>query len=206
MKNTRFSISDWVVVIVISALVLAGIITGAYFGVRAYLNSQIDQMNSEASEEVGFDDELTRGSEILDLYVNKKSGVVLFFDNKCLADDECSDYLTTVAMMTGMMKAGAPELFMFNPETAVERGDSNIDVALTRAGVSEYPTLLIVRDGRETGRYTGFDMSEDEMFALFIDNNLLDEDVLEALAAEADDAEYYEDDDAEYYDDEDIGD
>jgi hypothetical protein len=182
MKNTKFTVSDWVVVIITSALLLALLVWGILTALMSYLQTQIDAMSDQ---DIISTTDIVHGSEILDLYVNRKSALVIFIDETCSLNEECVEYLTDILGVSTILRAGSPEMLFYNVEMARSSDDTNVDVTLERARVSELPTLILLRDGIEVARHTGYDNSDNKMYELFIDNNLLDEATLDALMEEA---------------------
>ena len=99
----------------------------------------------------------------------------------CLSDTTCSDYLDVILNFASIMRDDAPDLLLFDVGSARSRGDTNVDSALSRAKVKSFPALILVRDGVETARYNGFDIKDDAPYNLFINNNLINEDLLNEL-------------------------
>lgn len=184
-RPPKFNLSDWVVMITIILLLLGGLITGAYFGIVNYIQKQSSEISLIDEDILDFDGFLfNRGSEILDIYANKKSAVIVFTDSLCLSDETCAEYLDVILSLTNMMRDDAPETLIFNTDSARSRDDTNVDSALSRAKITKFPSLILVRDGIETSRYVGSDVEADAPYDLFMGNNLIDEDLLEELLSD----------------------
>lgn len=181
-RPPKFNLSDWVVTIITSLLLLGGLAVGAYFGIMALVQNQLSGDSSVESISLDFDEALfNRGSEILDIYVNKKSAVILFVDGPCIDNEICSEYIDVVLDLMSVMRDDTPDIFLFNVDSARSKGDTNVDSVISRAKVDTFPTLVLIRDGIETFRYVGSDIEGDALYDLFISNNLIDEDLLEEL-------------------------
>lgn len=162
-KNDKFNYSDW--------LVIGGFIALILGSCGFFLFQQFQKVNTSATDIDENSFALTsadidvRGNEILSIFINKKSDILFFYDDDCLSDSTCQTYLENIQMLPILI---GTEAKLYNIDSAKNAGDTNVASAISIAKISQFPTLLIVKNGVETLRHEG--MISDEDFQTIIES------------------------------------
>jgi hypothetical protein len=165
--NNKFNRLDWAIVLVIGALLLAGVLFGAF----KLMELEQCALDSQAESSLENDSEV-RGSQILDIFVSGNSALILVIDD-CDDDSDCSEYLAELFIGLLDIKKSAPPVVVFDTVAANNRGDTNLAVALQKLNVVEFPTLVLIENGEEVARKAGIDNANDELYYWLVENGII---------------------------------
>jgi len=163
----KFNHSDWAVVIFLGALVLCGIL----FSLFKLVELEEQALNGQIENTVENDGEV-RGSGVLDIFVSKKSALILVVGD-CEEDSECPDYLATFFVELVNIKKSAPALLVFDIGAARERNDTNLNVVLEKLNAAQFPLLILIENGVEVTRKEGTQDADDELHYWLVDNGII---------------------------------
>ena len=170
VESSKFTVSDWVVLVIVGTLILCGFVFGL-FKLAEIEQRAIDDQTSSSIENDGE----VRGSAILDIFVNKKTALIVVVD-ECNEGTACSNYLSEFFADLISIKKSAPQVLIFDLTTARERGDTNLNVALQELKVNNFPTLLVINNGMEASRKEGVNNDNGELYTWLVENGIIADD------------------------------
>jgi hypothetical protein len=167
VDSNKFNYSDWLIIVILGVLVLSGLLFGLFKLIeleQQALDSQVEAVLENDSE--------VRGSQVLDLFVSKKSALLLAVDD-CKESTGCADYLAAFFVYLVSVEESASPVLVFDIAAARARGDTNLEVALQQLGNSELPALVLVKDGVEIARKEGIANQDDELYDWLVENGIV---------------------------------
>jgi hypothetical protein len=166
--SIKFNTSDWLVVSTLGVLCVVGLVFGL-FKLAEFEQQVLDSQTSVATS-----DGDAHGSQVLDLFVNRKSALVLVIP-ECDENTDCSDYIAEFFVDLLGMKKSAPQVVVFDIVAARERGDTNLDVVLGKLSLNELPALVLLESGVETSRKEGMRNDNNELNSWLINNGIVND-------------------------------
>ena len=130
------------------------------------LNNQTKEISIENNSEI-------RGSVILDIFVNKKSALVLVVDDSCDENTECKEYLINLFLELLNIKKSTLQVLIFDVASALERKDTNLDIAMQKLNVQEFPALILIENGVEISRKVGIINENDDLYIWLVENGIV---------------------------------